>query len=491
MDANQSARCWAAAEDTTRPFAFLVSTTGCAGDIRRHMGHADYSYAFVLEALTPVLERLGTWRIVDHPESRLAYMAVRAAEEGFRPVHLALHPPQNIHLSPALPTIVFPFWEFPRIPDRDFGHDTRQNWARMCSQASLIMTACQFTAEAFRRTGATCPVEVAPVPVTPVHFDVPPWDGESRWNLDCRHLIWGGSACDSAPSSVVPTVTPPASRGWNRVRGALTSRYRRHVRPWLSERAIQAIGRARRAVVRRPEMPLPLLPTAPLTLSGLVFTTIFNHSDRRKNPRDLLSAYLLAFRERPDVTLVLKLATSPAREHLELLELEALYRSLGIEHACRVVVLTDFLNDEHMLDLLRATTFYINTSHAEGACLPLQRALAAGRPVIAPDHTAMADYIDEQVGFVVRSGPEPTIWPHDPERRFETTWYRLVWSDIRDGLLQAAQIAEHDRGGYRALSDAARARMAAHAAPEVVARAWDQALTHLPDRQAGSVDWAA
>ena len=42
------------------------------------MGSAAYSYYFVVEALAPVLEALGTWRLIDHPESRLAF----AASEG-------------------------------------------------------------------------------------------------------------------------------------------------------------------------------------------------------------------------------------------------------------------------------------------------------------------------------------------------------------------------------------------------------------------------
>ncbi len=154
MDSMRMAECWQDASDPSRPFAFLVSTTGCAGDIRRHIGSADYSYAFVLEALAPVLERLGRWTLVPRPESSLAYVAAKAASEGYRPVHLALHPPQNNYLTPAVPTILFPFWEFPRIPDRDFGFDTRQNWSRMCRPADLILTACEFTAAAFRRGGA-------------------------------------------------------------------------------------------------------------------------------------------------------------------------------------------------------------------------------------------------------------------------------------------------------------------------------------------------
>src|SRR5438309_8142442 len=88
-----------------RPFAFLVSTTPCAPLIRTNLGSAAYSYAFVLDALTPLLEEFGTWRRVDHPASQLPWAAARATAEGYRPVHLALNPLQDCYLTPALPTI--------------------------------------------------------------------------------------------------------------------------------------------------------------------------------------------------------------------------------------------------------------------------------------------------------------------------------------------------------------------------------------------------
>ncbi|MBX6312839.1 MAG: glycosyltransferase, partial [Isosphaeraceae bacterium] len=229
----------------------------------------------------------------------------------------------------------------------------------------------------------------------------------------------------------------------------------------------------------------------PLTLGGLVYTSIFNLSDRRKNLPDLLTAFLLAFRDRPDVTLVLKLATNPQREYYELQEFGPLYHGLGIAHRCRVVVITDYLSDEQMADLLRVTTYYVNTSRAEGACLPLQHALAAGRPAIAPVHTAMADYLDESVSLVLRSYPEPTFWPHDPERRYETTWQRLVWSDVRDQFLRSAAIAEQEPVTYAALSTAARERMAQYASPQVVAEALRKALRHLDAATPGAWSWAA
>jgi glycosyltransferase involved in cell wall biosynthesis len=491
MDSTRLADCWDHAADSARPFAFLVSTTGCAGDIRSHMGSADYSYAFVLKALAPALERLGRWTLVPVPESSLAYAAARAAGDGFRPIHLALHPLQNVHHTPAVPTVVFPFWEFPRIPDRDFGFDTRQNWPRMSRPADLILTACQFGADAFRRAGVGCPVVVMPVPLPRSHFDLAEWDADFEWTHTCRHFLWGGPN-PSAGLAGDDAACGGERRGFkHRVKDALRRQYRSRIRPWLSPEGIKQVQRLKRGILRQPPPPPPLLPATELRLSGLVYTSIFNQSDRRKNARDLLSAFLLAFRDRPDVTLVLKLATSAAREFLEIQDLGHLYGEIAIEHACKVVVLTDFLTDEQMIELMRATTYYVNTSRAEGACLPLQQALAGGRPAIAPCHTAMADYMSDEVGFLVESHPEPTFWPHDPEHRFETTWHRLVWSNLRDQFIASALLIEDDYAAYRTMASAARERMCSYASVDVVAETLRAALNRLPRHQPGAFSWAA
>ena len=567
-----------------RPFAFFVSTTGCARGIRNHLGSAAYSYFFVLEAIAPVLEKFGKWKLVDHPESSLPYLANRAEAEGYRPVHIALHPPQDVYLTPALPNIIFPFWEFPEIPDRDFGHDTRQNWVRVSKQADMLITACQFTKDSFIRAGIDCPIGVMPVPLKPEHFQVPSWDPEHSWTHTCRHLVWSGppprpvdeSTEDEfeanngdepeagsteveytmAAGATSPEPVPQPGhalklgmkgRGYQAARSVF-----RKVYPWLGEKTINRIARTRHyvlssagrdprtleplpggrpgltrlgysvardgyrryfkrwlsrealeAITRRKEKALaivghepvispdPLLPSTPLTLSGLVFTSIFNLSDRRKNHLDLLSAFLLAFRDREDVTLTIKIATNPAREHHEVRLFNDMYHGLAIIHKCRLVLITDYLTDAQMSDLMRATTFYVNTSKAEGACLPLMQALAAGRPSIAPDHTSMADYMDDQVGFVPRTHHEPTHWPHDPEKRTETYWNRMVWTDLRDHMIAAAELVEDDPDRYREMSENGRARMAAYATREVAENALREALAMLPEVETGRLAWAS
>ena len=214
--------------------------------------------------------------------------------------------------------------------------------------------------------------------------------------------------------------------------------YRLHVKRWLSKEALEKITAAKvktlRVLGRDPILaPDPLLPSTPLTIGGVGLQQHLQPGrppEEPPRPADGVPARLQA--TEPDVTLVIKLATNPTREHHEITLLRKMYEGLGIDHQCRLVVITDFLTDHQMADLMRVTTFYVNTSKAEGACLPLQQSLAGGRPSIAPNHTAMADFMDDQVGFVVGTSPEPTYWPHDPEMRIETSWNRLNWSDLHD-----------------------------------------------------------
>ena len=103
--------------------------------------------------------------------------------------------------------------------------------------------------------------------------------------------------------------------------------------------------------------------------------------------------------------------------------------------------------------LIAATSYYVNTSRCEGLCLPLMEFMACGKPGIAPLHTAMRDYVDEDANFIVNSSREPGIWPHDPRDVFRARRYRLDWWSLVECYQRSYAVAKEDTGKYRAMSD--------------------------------------
>jgi glycosyltransferase involved in cell wall biosynthesis len=482
----------------------LVSTTPDAHSISQALGSPRYSYYFVFEALRPTLELLGTCTFIDRPESRLSHAASEARKVGKEPIHLSINPLQDAFLAPDVPNIVFPFWEFPDLPNRSFGHDTRQDWTRCARRADLILTACKFTAEAFAQSGIETPIAVVPVPLPEWTTSVTAWSFDRTAVINCRYIELDElklATTDSLPQNTLTStgrrkllrgpmraifqrIAPRLGQRWmeriakarQACAGQSPSRvplllarhaYRRMIRDWLSDKTIDRIHQKQRTLLRRlgiaRESLDPEIDLRDLRLSGLVYTSFLALGDPRKNPGDLLSAFVLAFQDQPEVTLVLKLATNRRRAFNEISVLRKQYTTLGLTHACRIVVIADFLSDQQIADLMACTTFYVNTSHAEGACLPLQQALGAGRPAIAPAHTAMSDYIDDSVGFVIGSDVEPCAWPHDPEQRMETERHRLRWSDLHANFLASKRCAVQEPEIYQRLAEAGRTRMRANA----------------------------
>ncbi len=216
-----------------------------------------------------------------------------------------------------------------------------------------------------------------------------------------------------------------------------------------------------------------------LELSGIVYTSIFSPRDGRKNREDLLSGFLAALRDRDDATLVVKLADA---DSLWIDGTLNYYRTAGLSHRCKVVFITDYLSQEQMLALARASTYYLTTTRAEGCCLPLLNYLAAGRPGVTPCHTAIGDYFTPNMGFIIASATERALWPQDKRIRFKTTWNRIEWPSVIEQLRNSYQLARHDRSTYEAMAAASRERMSQWVGPESVWPRLREALDSLAAR---------
>jgi glycosyltransferase involved in cell wall biosynthesis len=428
--------------------SLLVSTIAGEGETPLRMGSASYSYSYVDRAFAPLLQRWG--RVVEsvRPADRIDEIARREKPL----IHVGFLPLDMYHRTTHAPNVGFPFWDFPDVPAVDLGGDRRNNWVATANDLDLLLTGSEFTRDAFTRSGVRTPVSVVPVPVRPAYFEVQRFETNQRVVVDCRFH----------------EVTPAPSRVPERSR--TKEAYRRYVAPRLSRRSAGALSTAASAFAKirgewRENAPAS---SESLELNGIVYTTVVNPFDQRKNWPDLLTAYLLALAGCDDATLVMKLAVPPDRAASGVNAIVSFYRRLDLAHRCRLVLVSDYLSYANMAELTRGTTYYLNSSRAEGACLPLQNFLAAGRPAIAPRHTAIGDYFSADAGFVVDSHPEPASWPQDPEGRCTTTWHRLVWQSLHDAIRESYSVAKSQRARYEELARNARASMTARADAEAV-----------------------
>lgn len=202
-----------------------------------------------------------------------------------------------------------------------------------------------------------------------------------------------------------------------------------------------------------------------VSLDGVVYTSVFNPGDDRKNWTDMIKGFCMAFQNMEDATLVLKMTHHSITSFLG--RLHFLLQQMW-PFQCRIVALHGYLDDAEYEKLIAATHFYVNTSRCEGLCLPLMEFMSAGIPAIAPCNTSLADYVDSSSTLIVESGVEPSIWPHDPRQVFRTLKYRIDWESLVNAYRQSYAIVKNQPNVYEAMAKAASLKMKAYASNDGV-----------------------
>lgn len=185
-----------------------------------------------------------------------------------------------------------------------------------------------------------------------------------------------------------------------------------------------------------------------LKLQGIVYSTVMNPQDGRKNWEDMVTAFCWAFKDEENATLVLKMTHHNLTTFLGKLLL--LYSQMS-PFKCRVVAVHGFLTDKQYQTLIDSTHFVVNSSHCEGQCLPLMEFMGQGIPAIAPKHTAMLDYIDANNALIVKSSTYPTFWPIDERRAMRTLCYRIDWNSLMEAYRESFDIAMNQPEKYKSL----------------------------------------
>lgn len=504
---------------------FIIYSATDEASLKTDLGMPEYSYYFVLKEFRPLLERLGRVVVVKRPEIEVDPLFDECAARNEPCVFLSFSPPNKTPISLRCPTIPVFAWEFDTLPDEVWDEEVRNDWTMVLRKLGRAIVHSRHTADIVRaQLGQDFPVVALPAPVWDRFESIrkslpvaPVADGvELRIRgtvMDSRVMdfarqqaasaVQEGSVNDGASVQALPRKNARYRLG--ATRRIASEWYREVVSDLLPPSLERRVSAALRWLIRQmqalfngaPDLPGMVVPEAKpddmpasadplvrLSLQGVLYTSVFNPYDGRKNWLDMLTAFCAAFADEEDATLVLKFTHHNSNWAFTILD--DMLRKLP-RFKCRVVGIHGFLEEDSYQQLIASSSFTVNTSYGEGQCLPLMEFMSCGKPAITPRHSAMRDYIDESVAFVVNSSPELCCWPQDPRLYFRSRRHRIDWQSLCDAYRRSFHVATRQPDRYRRMAAASIARLRDHASFWTITDSLKRFLD-LPVRAVGSTD---
>jgi hypothetical protein len=397
-------------------------------------------YPAAMRAFAPALAKLGEVVVLETLDEAAAICAERR-DQGGGCVLFAFGPPRRAPLETPCPVTPVFAWAFPAIPTGAWDGDPRSDWRNVLAFTGRAIAFSQLARDAvLGAMGADFPVAAIPPPVrTDAALPKAP---ERRRTLRLRGVVFDSR--DYAYDAEKPIM--PA-------------------RIWTGGDSF-ADG-------------------VEVEVDGVLVTTFMDIEDHRKKGADLVSAFIVANRDNADATLLIKLSELNGEWMAEV------YKWLAAQpaFACRVLGVRGPLEDAELDAIIAASHWYATAPNAEGLCLPMQNFLAAGRPAIAPRHSALADLVDDENALVVFSDEEDWRWPADPEDGSfswgqhpddvgPTTRHRVSWSSQVSAFEEAYRLATAAPDAYARLSAAAARRARETCSAEAAAAAVADLLAH-------------
>ena len=384
---------------------YLLYASHNEATIRSQLGKADYSYWFVLKYFQALIPKFGDVEVLIDPPVRPDVIDLNSE------MLFCFMPPHKIPKTVTNYAIPVFAWEFDTIPDEVWLDDERNDWYHVLKRSPGAVTHCEFVAETIKkRMGADYPIAVLTAPL---------WDQFAHLVERLRHDKWELDI----EGFVADSWSPPA-----------------------------------------PEETLQKTRTK-IEFSGVTYTFIFNPKDGRKQWPEAISAFVAAHGANPNATLILKLIQTD-----RILGIQVVWETIEylLPFSCRVVVIQSHLDTNDFEQLMVGTTFALNSSEGEGQCLPLLEFMSAGVPAVAPQHTAMADYINVENSIIVENTRLWSSWSHDPRMLLRCFRFPILWDSLRLAFETSYDIAINDPAKYAEMSAAATERMKNHCSEELI-----------------------
>jgi glycosyltransferase involved in cell wall biosynthesis len=284
------------------------------------------------------------------------------------------------------------FWETDRFPLQGAAVSP---WVKCANTMDVIWAPCTSTKRAFDQAGVTVPVRVVPWPIRPPAASPSGLPGGCVYDLDRRPWLAGSLVqCARLPSGGPP---------------------------WLRRLQASASPRAATLVLNRLRSSPRAIPSPREQALLCVAQDV---------PRKGLLLFLsewMEFKRRPEAqpwTLILK--TSPIDPRTPPFDfvlrfwdhVQSLRRQLRVDRS-RVYLWTGQLLAADYERLFANTYSCVAPSLGEGFCGPAATALALGKPLISPRHSAFADYVPEGYRYAYESRPVILSFVGDPLRVYD------------------------------------------------------------------------
>lgn len=423
----------------------LEHSTYGKNTIATSLGLPEYSYWFVRKAFAPLLEAWGVVAPVASPHEDVDPVFRSAEAHGQPCVFLSFSPPHQTPLNLACPTVPVFAWEYDTIPDEAWNDEPQNDWRTVLRRVPAAITHSEFSVRAVRRAlGADYPIWSVPAPVA-----------DRQTGLESSAAGWRSRVELEVADALVFDTRDIALSLFGYGQDVKSARAMR-----LLQASVREAGRGRRRI----------------TLEGVVYTTVLNPVDGRKNWADMAAGFIYAFRDEPHATLILK--TTHRDLHEAVIPILQDLAKLG-SFCCRILVVHGMLDDETYRRLVEATSYTVNTSHGEGQCLPLMEFMAAGRPAVAPRHTAMLEYVSPENAFVVADHHRPAFWPHDVRQANRCLRHQIEFADLVRRYRESFLVARDRPERYADMSRAAVAALRAFCGDGVVSERLGEVFGHL------------
>jgi glycosyltransferase involved in cell wall biosynthesis len=152
----------------------------------------------------------------------------------------------------------------------------------------------------------------------------------------------------------------------------------------------------------------PVHPIRQANPNDFIFYTI-GELTRRKNVEAILRAFHTEFSPNEPVQLFVKTTPTGLGDNPQQLINELVNKVKGglklynsVDRYKKEFIIPSYASDEEINSIHQSCNCYVTASHGEAFNIPLAEAMAAGKIVVAPNHSGM-DYVTEKNAFVPRS----------------------------------------------------------------------------------------